>query len=223
MRETQVISFISLIHEDIRIENLENKVKSICRESRYTNYLDSIFQEMQYGNLHNTKIFYEFLITEHNNQNVRFNTTLTHIKNLSLFSKYSLYKDFEIITKNDISNFLNSARKNELDDPTHKWIGTYNTRQIVLSKFFRWLYNFYKNNEVDSKKWITPECMHGIKQFRRKENATYKPSDIWTDEDHALFLKYCPSKRDKAFHAMANDTSARPHELLNLKIKDIKF
>jgi hypothetical protein len=36
-------------------------------------------------------------------------------------------------------------------------------------------------------------------------------------------LKYCPSKRDKAFHAIANDTSARPHELLNLKIKDIKF
>ena len=27
----------------------------------------------------------------------------------------------------------------------------------------------------------------------------------------------------QSFHAMANDTSARPHELLNLKIKDIKF
>ena len=66
-------------------------------------------------------------------------------------------------------------------------------------------------------------CLQEIRQFHRKEKSTYKPSDIWTDEDHALFLKYCPSKRDKAFHAMANDTSARPHELLNLKIKDIKF
>ncbi len=35
------------------------------------------------------------------------------------------------------------------------------------------------------------------------------------------FLKYCPSKRDQAFHAMAIDTYARPHELLNLKLKDI--
>ena len=89
---------------------------------------------------------------------------------------------------------MNSARKNELEDPTHKWIGTYNTRHIVLSKFFRWLYNFNKNNEVYSKKWITPTCMYGVMQFRRKEKATYKPSDIWTDEDHALFLKYCPEK-----------------------------
>ena len=65
--------------------------------------------------------------------------------------------------------------------------------------------------------------MQGVKQFTRKEKSTYKPSDIWTDEDHALFLKYCPEKRDKCYHAMANDTSARPHELLNLKIKDIKI
>ena len=84
---------------------------------------------------------------------------------------------------------------------------------------------FFKDSsyEIDSKKWITPPCLQEIRQFHRKEKATYKPSDIWTDEDHALFLKYCPSKRDKAYHAMANDTSARPHELLNLKIKDIKF
>ena len=41
---------------------------------------------------------------------------------------------------------------------------------------------------------------------------------------HAIFLKYCPSKRDRCYHAIANDTSnARPHELLNLKIKDVKF
>ena len=120
-------------------------------------------------------------------------------------------------------DFLNSVRKTEREDPTHKWIGTYNTRHMILSKFFRWLHNLYNNNEVDQKKWRTPQCMEGIKQFKRQEKSTYKPSDIWTNEDHALFLKYCPNKRDKCYHAMANDTSARPHELLNLKIKDIVF
>ena len=65
--------------------------------------------------------------------------------------------------------------------------------------------------------------MNGIKQLQRKEKTLYKNSDLWISEEHAIFLKYCPSKRDKAFHAMANDTSARPHELLNLKIKDITF
>ena len=73
------------------------------------------------------------------------------------------------------------------------------------------------------KKWIVPLCMQGIKQLSRKESFPYKPSDLWTSEDHALFLKYCPKKRDKCYHAMANDTSCRLHELLSLKIKDIKF
>ena len=94
-----------------------------------------------------------------------------------------------------------------MDDPTHKWIGTYNTRYMILSKFFKWLYNFYKNNDVDQKKWMKPQFMQGIKPFPRKEKSAYKPSDIWTDEDHILFLRYCPDKRDKCYHAMANDTS----------------
>ena len=127
------------------------------------------------------------------------------------------------MTKNGIMNYLNSLKKTESDDPNHKWIGTYNTRQMVINKFFRWLYNQYQNNEFDQKEWITPACMQGVKQLSRKEASPYKPSDLWTNEDHAFFLKYCPEKRDKCYHAMANDTSCRPHELLSLKIKDIKF
>ena len=42
-------------------------------------------------------------------------------------------------------------------------------------------------------------------------------------EDDLLFLKYCPSKRIKCYHAVARDTSCRPHELLKLRIKDIVF
>jgi len=99
-----------------------------------------------------------------------------------------------------------------------KWIGTYNVRQIILNKFFRWLYN---PEEPDQRKRITLAVMKGIKQLSRKEKTLYKNSDLWTNEEHAIFLKYCPSRRDKAFHAMANDTSARPHELGNLKLKDI--
>ena len=37
------------------------------------------------------------------------------------------------------------------------------------------------------------------------------------------FLKYCPSKRIKCYHAMSRDTGCRPHELLKLRIKDIVF
>jgi integrase len=65
--------------------------------------------------------------------------------------------------------------------------------------------------------------MNGIKRLARMEKSAYKPSDLWTEEEHEIFLKYCPSARDKAFHSMAYDTSARPSELLGLRIGDIFF
>ncbi len=70
---------------------------------------------------------------------------------------------------------------------------------------------------------ITPPCMQGIKRLPRKEKTSYKPTDIWEPRDNTIFLKYCPSKRDRCYHSLANDMSARPSEILNLKIKDIKF
>jgi hypothetical protein len=65
--------------------------------------------------------------------------------------------------------------------------------------------------------------LDNIQRLKRKEKSTYTPADIWTAEDDLLFLKYCPSKRTKCYHAMSHDTGCRPHELLKLKIKDIAF
>ncbi|MGI8834994.1 MAG: hypothetical protein ACR2IS_20480 [Nitrososphaeraceae archaeon] len=91
---------------------------------------------------------------------------------------------------------------------------------MILLKFFRWLYN---PDESEVAKRITPPCMNGIKRLPLREKSPYKPSDLWTDEEHALFLKYCPLVRDRAFHSMARDTSARPDEILNLKLRDVLF
>src|SRR4029453_15596005 len=66
-------------------------------------------------------------------------------------------------------------------------------------------------------------CMGGIKKLKRKERSIYKPTDLWTQQDDLLFLKYCPSKRDKCYHAISRDSSCRPHEILKLKIRDIAF
>ena len=50
-----------------------------------------------------------------------------------------------------------------------------------------------------------------------------KDSDIWEEKDIALFLKYCTDyPRLRLYHAMAWETSARPSEMLQLKIGDIE-
>ena len=98
---------------------------------------------------------------------------------------------------------------------------------MALSRFFKWL----QYPEVDDPKRRSelsslerkPDCIMGIKQLKRKEVSCYKPSDLWSQEDHSLFLKWVTNKRDRCYHTMARDLSARPHEILNLKIKDIAF
>jgi integrase/recombinase XerD len=184
-------------------------------------YFRSIFKQMALANPENAKIVCEFLTAEHNECNIKLSSRLTKIKIIYLFNKHLGFKPFKQITKQDILEYLGTLRKTESQDNTHKWIGTYNTRQMVINKFFKWLYN--NQDEPDHRKWISPPCIQGIRQLPRKEKSPYKPSDIWTNEEHAIFLKYCPEKRDKCYHSMANDTSARPHELLCLRIKDVQF
>jgi integrase len=65
--------------------------------------------------------------------------------------------------------------------------------------------------------------MMGVKGLPRREKSPYKPEDIWTYDDHVLFLKYCHMARDRCWHSMVCDTSARPHEIINLRIGDINF
>ena len=128
-------------------------------------------------------------------------------------------KNLKNVTRDDLISFLNSLRKSETVDPTHKWIGTYNTYLIILITFFKWLYY----PVMDAKQRTRPDILQNIKHLRRKEKSAYKPTDLWTQEDDLLFLKYCPSKRDRCFHMMSRDTSCRPSEILKLKIKDVVF
>ena len=135
------------------------------------------------------------------------------------FSKYNNNKSFKDITRNDIVAFLESFRKPETADPLHKWIGTYNIYRMHLLKFFKWLYY----PDIESKKRPKPDIVDNIPQLKRKEQSVYKPSDLWTIEDDLLFIKYCPNKRDRCYHAISRDLSCRPHEIVKLKIKDLAF
>ena len=86
-------------------------------------------------------------------------------------------------------------------------------------RFFKWLY--YPDIEPDKRS--KPVVIENIPKLKRKEKSIYKPSDLWTQQDDLLFLKYCPTKREKCYHAISRDLSCRPHEILKLKIKDIAF
>jgi integrase len=138
---------------------------------------------------------------------------------LSRFSKYNDNRPFSDLTRSDVIAFLDTYRKTETQDPMHKWIGTYNLFRVYLLRFFKWLYY----PDIEPRKRPKPSVVENLPNLRRKENSIYKPTDLWTRQDDLLFLKYCPSSRDRLYHSLSRDTSCRPDEILKLKIRDITF
>ena len=141
------------------------------------------------------------------------------ITSLKLVSEYLENKPFKEMIREEILAFLDSIRKPETSDPMHKWIGTYNHRLIDLLRFFKWLYS----PQIEPLKRSKPQVIANIPTLKRREKSKYKPGDLWTKEEHSIFLQYCGNKRDRCYHAMAIDTSCRGHELLKIRIKDILY
>lgn len=134
-------------------------------------------------------------------------------------AKYCKKQDFRKVTKEDVLSYLDSLKKAETQDPMHKWIGTHSLHRVIIVKFFEWLYY----SDIEPKKRPKPNVVENIPKYKRKETSIYKPADLWSTEDDLLFLKYCPSKRDRCYHTISRDLSCRPHEILNLRIKDVVF
>jgi integrase len=141
------------------------------------------------------------------------------IISLIALARHFKNKNFGQLARSDMIKYFDSLRKSEEADPTHKWIGTYNLRRQLFLKFFKWL--CYPTKEA--KKRQIPEVMHGISCLKRKEQSIYRPDDLWSLEDDQIFLKYCSDKRIQCYHTIARDTSARPSEILKLRVKEINF
>ena len=166
----------------------------------------------------NTPIIVDYLNVFGNEINLSKNYKRLNLTTLVYLSRFHSNKSFKQMTKDDVLSFLNSIRKSEDEDPLHGWVSTYSLNLVLLTRFFKWLYY----PDLSAKVRLKPSCID-LPTLKRKEKSIYKPSDMWSQEDDLLFLKYCPSKRDRCYHAISRDSSCRPHELLKMRIKDIVF
>jgi hypothetical protein len=156
----------------------------------------------------NTSIISKYIIAMNAETNPSVSHTESQIKTLCYLSNSKAF--FKNDT--DVLQYLDSHRRPEEFDPLHKWVGTYNLRRAHLLGFFKWLYY----PELESGKRPYPDVVRNISSFKRREQSIYKPTDLWTEQDDELFLKYCPNKHDRCYHMMAHDSSCRPSEILGL-------
>jgi integrase len=199
----------------------------LATEGFTTKFCELVLKDGNRLSKENALVVAEYIIAMKREVNPRQNYIRCTIQFLSELSRITNQRNFKDMTDNDIFHYLDSSRKPESQDPFHKWIGSYNTKRIIIIRFFKWLYyqgidSPKRRNEL-SRIERKPECIMDIPQLKRKEKSCYKPTDLWTQEDDILFLKWVTNKRDRCYHTMARDLSARPHEILSLKIKDIVF
>ena len=73
----------------------------------------------------------DYIIAMKREVNPRIKYIKTTIQFLSELSKtVGIEKKFRYMTRDDVLLYLDSNRKTENDDPLHKWIGSYNIKQL---------------------------------------------------------------------------------------------
>jgi hypothetical protein len=122
------------------LNDLERKLDSITKSLSKT-YFNKILKNLLKASANNVMSIYDYIIAEQTELNIRDSTKEGKIKVLVWLSNFHDNKSFGGMTKQDILAYLNNLRKSSLEDPSNRGIGTYNGRQMILLKFFKWLYS----------------------------------------------------------------------------------
>ena len=124
----------------------------------------------------NSSTIVDFLLAIRIENNISLSTKSNYIVTISFLSSFHKNKLFKQMIRDDILSFLDSFRKQEVSDPLHRWIGTYNNHRVHLIRFFRWLYYPNLEQKKAPKAWLyreyTSTCKKGKKCLQ-----TYWPLD----------------------------------------------
>jgi integrase len=168
----------------------------------------------------NDDVLADYLVSyKRDNPGIANSTLSITLLNLVRFAE-KVNKPFTNMSYEDVLKHLDGFRKSESLDPNGRWRGMYNLFVIIVTRFFKWLYYA----DIDANERPKPVVVAGLRKAKPKggkKRKRYGPGDMWDLDDNEVFLKYCPDLRIKGYHALAIDTGARPHELLNLTIENI--
>jgi hypothetical protein len=182
------VSFVDGNGNDNPLALLERKI-SLATEGFTTHkFCELILRDRSRLSDENALTICDYIIAMKREVNPRLSYKKYTIQFLSELSRaVGLGKKFIDMIRDDVLSYLDKCRKTENEDPLHKWIGSYNIRLVILSRFFKWLHypdveDPKRRNELSALE-RKPDCIMGIKQLKRKEISCYKPSDLWTQED----------------------------------------
>ena len=120
-----------------------------------------------------------------------------------------LGKDFRDATKEDIQNIFEKMVMEK--DYSKNTVGGY---QILIRRFYQWLYGFKRKHYPEVVDWISANVHH---------KKLIRPEDLLTSEDIQKMIAAAFNPRDKALIATLAESGGRISEVLTLRIKNISF
>ncbi len=165
----------------------------------------------------------DFIIDCYEQQNVAPKTRKSYVTAMIYLSRHLCHKKhFAEMTREEIFSYLNTLKKDSGSSSSNNagfksWINTYNHCASIIAKFYKW----YTQPDLRPNERQLPPILRGLTYFHNKEKTPVKAKDLWTEENTAIFLKYCQDARLACYHMIAHDMGARPGEILALRIGDI--
>jgi hypothetical protein len=170
-----------MINDNVDDVLLERKI-SIATEGFTTQkFCELLLKDRNRLSKENALTICDYIIAMKREVNPRLSYKKNTIQFTAELSKaVGIEKNFVDMTRDDVLCYLDNCRKPENEDRLHKWIGTYNTRLVILSRFFKWLHypdvkDSRRRSELSALE-KKPDCIMGIKQLKRKEVSCYNLS-----------------------------------------------
>lgn len=131
-------------------------------------------------------------------------TTRLHYAKAVKAAAALLSKPLKDVTKKDMIAFIGKYSKNHADK-------TVNNVKIATKRFYQWLYDI-EEGYPEVVKWMKPKPTRNLIQ----------PEQLVTPEEVKRLLAACRCQRDRALVLLFYERGPRPHEVLAMKVGDVK-
>jgi len=119
-----------------------------------------------------------------------------------------LGKDFDKTNQEDIEQLIRTFNAKDWAE----W--TKDNYRVTVKRFWRWLKELPRGKDPPETEWIT---------IGKAQSRTVLPEDLLTKEETQKLIQTAEHPRDKAYVAVADESGARPGEILTMKVRSVTF
>jgi integrase len=119
-----------------------------------------------------------------------------------------LGKDFDKANQQDIEQLIKAVNAKDWAE----W--TKDNYRVTVKRFWRWLRELPRGKDPPETEWI---------RIGKAQSRTILPQDLLTKEETQKLIQAAEHPRDKAYVAVADESGARPGEVLTMKIRSVTF